>query len=236
MNAKLLVATLATAAAVFATAVALAGCNTAPAGPVTAQTEYDLTVDEDRIRFAEDGLAFRGTVGPYAIYTVTAAAPRLVGPNVRPDRTVGYAMLCGATKFFSSFAGAQVAVMSLRGGASGHDRLVDSEQDPAPNGDCAPPKDVFGNPLPDGGSSDDMGPDAPPSFTGADGGITAVPGDGDGELVVQSLQVHFASAPPVDSTVLIRRVALTGARQHNGSHVIPPICCKGAQCQLAPIQ
>jgi hypothetical protein len=84
-----------------------------------------------------------------------------------------------------------------------------------------------------------MGPTTPPVFT--------PPGDSPPDMtlafnhpdtggnlpVVQSLQVKFNPAPEPGSTVLIRRVALTGARQHNGSHVIPNICCKGGECTLA---
>jgi hypothetical protein len=40
----------------------------------------------------------------------------------------------------------------------------------------------------------------------------------------------------VGSTVLLRRVALAGAQQHNGSHVIPRICCKSGQCSLGTVQ
>jgi hypothetical protein len=34
------------------------------------------------------------------------------------------------------------------------------------------------------------------------------------------------------STVLVRRVALTAAQQHNGSHVEPNICCTNDVCSL----
>jgi hypothetical protein len=233
MNARMLLGTL---------ALLGAGCDQSSVNDrVSAQTEYDFTVADDRAQFVEQGLAFRGSVGPFAVYQVTAADPKLIGPNVQPNQMVGYAMLCGATHYFLPASGpANLAMLSLHGGRSGGLELVATQQQAAHSGDCSPPKDTFGNPLPDGGdSSDDMGPTTPPVFT--------PPGDSPPDMtlafnhpdtggnlpVVQSLQVKFNPAPEPGSTVLIRRVALTGARQHNGSHVIPNICCKGGECTLA---
>jgi hypothetical protein len=220
-----------------------AGCD--PTNPrVTAQTEFDLTVNDDRAQFVEQGLAFRGSVGPFAVYEVTAAEPKLIGPYVQPQHSVGYAMLCGAGKYFMpAFADGLTARMSLHGGRSGGLELVATDQYAGHSGECAPPKDTFGNPLPDGGdSSDDMGPTVPPVFTppgdnGADMSLVFTPPGQDGNLpTVQSLQIKLDPAPAVGSTVLVRRVALTNERQHNGSHVIPNICCEGVKCTLGPVQ
>jgi hypothetical protein len=236
MNARMLLGALA--------ALGITGCSGASVNDrISAQTEYDFTVADDRAQFQEQGLAFRGSVGPFAVYQVTAADPKLVGPFVQPEQVVGYAMLCGAAKYFLPLDGqADVAAMSLHGGRTGTLELVTTDQQPAHDGECAPPKDTFGQPLPDGGSggSDDMGPTVPPVFTppGDQPDMTLVfnPPPG-GELpVVQSLQVQFDPAPAPGSTVLIRRVALTNERQHNGSHVIPNICCKGGECSLGPVQ
>ncbi len=218
----------------FFAALLVAGCSAGGSTHPTEQIEFDLTVDADRAQFREEGLTFRGAVGPFAVYQVTSASPRLVGPDLAPAQHVGYAMLCGATKYFAPTSGA-TAFIKLHGGEDGNLPLVSTDQEPAHDGECAPPKDTFGNPLPDGGSgSDDMGPETPPVFT--------PPGDHpDLSLVfdppvIQSLQIKFDPAPDVGSTVLVRRVALTGQRQHNDSHVIPSICCSGGSCALAPLQ
>ena len=234
MNARMILGALAALAA---------GCD-ASNPHVTAQTEFDLTVNEDRAQFLEQGLEFRGTVGPFAVYHVTAADPALIGPYVAPQRTVGYAMLCGATKYFvPDGADGATARMALHGGRSGAVELVAADQLAGHSGDCAPPKDTFGNPLPDGGdSSDDLGPTMPPMFNppGSEPDMSLVfipPGsEGGSAPVVQSLQIHFDPAPAPGSTVLVRRVALTNERQHNGSHVIPNICCAGGACTLGSVQ
>jgi len=241
MNARMLLGAL------VALNFAAAGCDSSAVNDrVSAQTEYDFTVADDRAQFVEQGLAYQGSVGPFAVYQVTAANPKLVGPNVQPNKMVGYAMLCGATHYFTPVSGpANLAMLSLHGGRSGGLELVSTQQQAAHSGDCSPPKDTFGNPLPDGGggdSSDDMGPTTPPVFTPPgesppDMTLTFNHPDPSGNLPeVQSLQVKFDPAPEPGSTVLIRRVALTGERQHNGSHVIPNICCKGGACTLGPIQ
>jgi hypothetical protein len=86
-----------------------------------------------------------------------------------------------------------------------------------------------------GGSSDDMGPTQPPVFDppGSEDMAGANPpidqtGGGD----VNQIVVKLTEVPPMGSLVLVRRVALTDQRQHNGSHVIPDICCANGQCAL----
>jgi hypothetical protein len=222
--------------------VALAGCDDSmlPANQrLEVQTEYDLTVNDDRAKFHEQDMTFTGSVGPYAIYRVIGENPKLIGPYVQARRDLGYAMLCGGHKYFTDDNRAGNAMMTLHGGMHGELELCHSEQEPVPQGGCSPPKDVFGNPLPDGGSmdtSDDMGPSQPPMFnppgdnSGDDGGAKAItpPTDGD----VHQITVALTQTPPVGSTVLVRRVALTNERQHNGSHVIPDICCENGVCTL----
>jgi hypothetical protein len=231
------------------------------------QVEFDLTVNEDRAHFREEGLQYQGSVGPYAVYKVTAANPRLIGPYVEIRKRVGYAMLCGARSYFSSASLGRVT-MELKGGPSGTTTYVNSVQEASDEGDCADPKDVFGMPLPDGGYTDPDGPGGTPgSGDGADAGVkdpapgtpgdlpgtgtTPCPNGGDGcqsggsdagspdptsDPVLLRLNIAFDRAPKVGSTVLLRRVALAGARQHNGSHVIPRICCKDGHCSLGTIQ
>jgi hypothetical protein len=220
--------------------IALAGCDDGMLPQrVELQTEYDLTVNDDRAKFREQDMTFTGSVGPYAIYRVTGQDPKLIGPYVQARRGLGYAMLCGGHNYFTAENHARTAVMTLHGGRRGELRLVESEQEPASQGSCSPPKDVFGNPLPDGGGGGggaDMAEssqppvfDPPGSSADASAG-SPLPADDNGDI--HQVTVALTSAPPVGSTVLVRRVALTNAQMHNGSHVIPDICCKDGVCTL----
>src|SRR5262245_30422225 len=212
----------------------LVGCN-APDERVFAQTEYDLTVTADRERFRESDMKFRGAIGPYAIYEITGAKPALIGPRVRVTRNLGWSMLCGGTKYFTAARSAPRAFMTLRGGRSGETKLCGSNQDPTPPGSCSPAKDVFGNPLPDAGTgddSDDPGDTSSPTFTPPDGGDTGHDKEGGGDGDVQQIVVALTQPPPPGSTVLVRRVAIKMEREHNGSHVIPDICCQNGSCWL----
>ena len=80
-----------------------------------------------------------------------------------------------------------------------------------------------------------MGPSQPPVFDppGSDdgGSTTTNPGSDNGGDVHQ-IVVGLTQAPPMGSTVLVRRVAITDERQHNGSHVEPNICCQDNVCSL----
>ena len=68
---------------------------------------------------------------------------------------------------------------------------------------------------------------------GGDSGGGAIPGDGSGGSTgVQQIGLTMQPPPPMGSTVLVRRVALTAAQQHNGSHVEPNICCANDVCSL----
>ena len=301
------------------------GCSS-PEPTVTTQLEFDLTVNADRAQFKEQGLAYQGSVGPYAVYKVTAANPSLIGPYIKVDQAVGYAMLCGATHYFTqSLQVAQIANMHLLGGHTGNIPLVVTAQNPLLEGACTQAKDSYGNPIPPGttGSGSTGAGTTGSGNTGAGntgsgtntggtaGGTTGTPGAGgtggvpctnpdgcgttgsgtttgtagsgttgsgtagggtttgtptgtgtgtvpctspDGcnpdstsgtgapiftnptlsnDPLIQSLTVNFGANPPqVGSTVLLRRVALSGARVHNLSHLIPNICCQGAQCSL----
>jgi hypothetical protein len=88
-----------------------------------------------------------------------------------------------------------------------------------PPGGSVPPPGVTppGGTVPPGGFQP---PDFPP-----DGGTT--PND-----VILQMGVQLSDAPPTGSVVLIRRVALTSAVQHNASHVLPQICCVEGSCTL----
>jgi hypothetical protein len=75
-----------------------------------------------------------------------------------------------------------------------------------------------------------FGDNGPPGGLGGGG---ATPGDGNsGDTGVQQIGLTMNPPPPMGSTVLVRRVALTAARQHNGSHVEPNICCHDNVCSL----
>src|SRR5262245_12536178 len=46
------------------------------------QREYDFTNAEDRAQWQTEGLAYQGSVGPYALFRVTGKQQRLIGPSV----------------------------------------------------------------------------------------------------------------------------------------------------------
>ena len=46
-----------------------------------AQHDFDFTNAKDRAQWQTEGLAYQGSVGPYAVYKVTASKQRLVGPS-----------------------------------------------------------------------------------------------------------------------------------------------------------
>ena len=69
--------------------------------------------------------------------------------------------------------------------------------------------------------------------TGGGSGGGASPGDGaGGDTGGHQIGMTMHPPPPMGSTVLLRRIALTAAQQHNGSHVEPNICCTGDTCTL----
>jgi hypothetical protein len=275
------------------------GCDGAGQQVPLQQLEYDLTVAEDRARFVAEGLEYKGSVGPYAVYRVTSATPRLVGPwiETRKDSAPGYAMLCGARHYFKAGAAASsvAATMTLYGGRAASVRLIGLAQEVTSDGQCTPPKDEFGKPVPPGGGTTGGGttgggttgggttgggdtggggtgtpgfptggggtgtpgsptgggtggttdgciefPCAPGSPSGSgsggSGGWTGEPPASTDDYIIQKLGVGFEKAPAVGSYVLLRRVALMGARQHNDSHIIPTICCSGGQCTLGTTQ
>lgn len=192
---------------------------------VEAQVEYNMVVADDRGKFREEDMSYLGSVGPYAVYKITGPSPKLVGPNVKAPSSFGYAMACGATHYFSASntAFSPSAGLQLRGGRAGMTVLVDVPQLPQEQGGCTTPQDTFGNPTPDGGTG----------AGGSSGGGGATPGDGDsGDTGVQQIGLTVSPPPPMGSTVLVRRVAITAAREHNGSHVEPNICCANNICAL----
>jgi hypothetical protein len=237
-------------------AVGVVACNGGLGAPsssvVEAQVEYNLTIADDRAKFREEGMAYLGSVGPYAVYKITGTSPKLVGPYVKAPSSYGYAMACGAAHYFSSLAKTAIspaAGLQLRGGRAGTQVLVDVAQMPQDQGGCTSPQDTFGNPVPDGGSSGGGTPGdgsggtgctSPEGGCGTPGGGTSggstgggTPGDGDsGDTGVQQIGLTVSPPPPMGSTVLLRRVAITAAREHNGSHVEPSICCTDDVCAL----
>jgi len=224
-------------------AIAVGGCGSgAPSSHVIeAQVDYNMVVADDRAKFREEDMKYLGSVGPYAVYKITGTSPRLVGPYVQAPTGYGYAMACGATHYFSaeSTALSPTAAMQLRGGLSGNTVLVTAPQMPQDQGGCTTPQDTFGSPVPDGGTggTDCTNPDGcnNPGGTasGGDPGSGATPGDGDsGNTGVHQIGLTMQPPPPMGSTVLVRRVALTAAQQHNGSHVEPNICCANDVCSL----
>lgn len=201
-------------------------------GPVMVQTEYDLTIAADRELFTEQDMAYVSSVGPYAVYEVTGPDPRLFGPSVlfwnRTDP--GYAMLCSAQGYFTADRTIAPAVrMQLMGGRHGDEVIVTALQMPRDDGGCIEARDDTGNRIPpeDDGPEAQDGDDAPEAGGDPDAAM--------GEDFVEPMSVSFDQAPPIGAELLLRRVALSGeAPQHNGSHVIPPVCCDGKDCILQP--
>ena len=274
------------------------GCNSGVGTPasdvIQSQVEYNMVIADDRAKFREEDLAYQGSVGPYAVYKITGANPKLVGPYIKAPTNYGFAMACGAQHYFSvqkSVTSPNVT-MQLRGGHAGSLVLVEAAQHPQDQGGCTTPTDTFGNPVPDmggaggggsggggggsgggtpGGGGGGTGCTSPEggcgtpggggggggaggsggANPGGSGGTTgggfgdngapgsgasgggATPGDGNsGNTGVQQIGLTMNPPPPVGSTILVRRVALTAARQHNGSHVERNVCCAGNVCSL----
>ncbi|HEY1584140.1 MAG TPA: hypothetical protein VGH63_00560 [Polyangia bacterium] len=215
-------------------AVVTGGCDSGLGAPssvvVQAQVDYNMVIADDRAKFREEDMSYLGSVGPYAVYKITGTKPKLVGPFVQAPSNFGYAMACGATHYFSAqrMTVSPAASLQLRGGKSGISVLVDVPQMPQDQGGCTTPKDTFGNPVPDGGAGGSGG-----SGGSGGGSVGANPGDGSGgDTGVQQIGLTMNPPPPMGSTVLVRRVALTAAQQHNGSHVEPNICCQDDVCSL----
>ena len=186
-----------------------------PTDRTTPQTEFDLTWDADRAWFEERDLAYRESVGPYAVYEVIGEDPALLGPRVTWDRSAtSYGMLCGTAGYFAAVpAEAERVIAQLRGGEAGEERLVSTTLAPRAAGTCTAAADDFGERIkPDGGD------------------------DSDGDThyaTTDRLVVVLEPAPAPGSRVLLRRLAvLVEAPGHNGSHVISPICCNDESCGL----
>jgi hypothetical protein len=135
-------------------AAALAGCAD---GQVSHQQQFDLTNADDRARFTAEGLSFQGVVGPYAVYRVTSAQPRLIGPRVQVG--AGAPGLIAGRSYFTDRLNAAPIQMVLRAGGN---VLVETTQDAAQNGDCtggqSPTGDSDGGTYvyADGGSGADL--------------------------------------------------------------------------------
>jgi hypothetical protein len=92
----------------------------------SAHVEFDLTQDGDRNQFEATDLQYTGSVGPYALFLVTGPAPRLDGPLVR--FAGGYAVLRGASTYFTGERNAPEVLLSLAGGAAADAQLVSLAQ------------------------------------------------------------------------------------------------------------
>ncbi|HZO13461.1 MAG TPA: hypothetical protein VFB62_09380 [Polyangiaceae bacterium] len=188
--------------------------NQEPTRTVTDQTEFDLTFLFDREQFIEQDLHYLDSVGPYAIYEVTGEAPRLVGPEVYYPTELGMtAMLCAAHGFFTEPGTLVSAKLSLIDGFTG-ESFVNATVRSAEFESCTSPSDDYGERIPT--EPDD--PDTPTE--------DMVPRSG-------QLVVDVEGLLPIGSFVLLRRVAFGIAPDgHNGSHVIPQICCNLDFCGL----
>ena len=78
--------------------------------------ERILTLARQRPRLEEEDVAFVDSIGPYAVFEVTGARPRLLGPVLPDAPDGGWAMLCGAMHVFSDARG-DYWTMTLRIGA-----------------------------------------------------------------------------------------------------------------------
>jgi hypothetical protein len=113
-----------------------------------AQHEFDFTKASDRAQWQAEGLAYQGSVGPYAVYKVTAATQRLVGPSLAVGG--GAVALAGAQNYFvAPKTVASAARVSLR---SGSIVLVDATVTPMSDGQC-----TTGTTTTGGGGGADLG-------------------------------------------------------------------------------
>lgn len=182
---------------------------------VTDQKEFDLTFAFDREQFTAIDLNYRESVGPYAVFEITGAAPRLVGPEVLYPTELGTtAMLCAASNYFSPDGSTLIGKLSLVDGFT-DEVFIDATVRSAEFDECAPPSDDYGEKIP----NDDPG-----------GGDDMVPRSG-------RLDIDVGGGLPINSLILMRRVAF-GIQPdgHNGSHVIPAICCNTELCGLGDAQ
>jgi hypothetical protein len=81
----------------------------------SAYVEFNLTQDGDRAQFTATDLEYTGSVGPYAMFLVTGASPRLDGPEVH--FAGGYAVLRGASTYFTPAQHASEVQVALAGSA-----------------------------------------------------------------------------------------------------------------------
>ena len=97
--------------------------------------DYDFTNAGDRAEWTAEGLSYQGSVGPYAVYRVTASKQRLVGPSVRASEA-GVVALASAQNYFvpPKTAAASVRLSLGVGGVV----LLDATQTPMTDGQCSP--------------------------------------------------------------------------------------------------
>ena len=150
----------------------VAGCLGGSSAPATKQLDYDLTIETDRAQWKTEGLEYQGSVGPYAVYRVTADHQRLVGPRVIMPAGTSVATLQWAKNYFIASGGvASPATLTLR---SGQVMLCQGTQPPAMDGQCTPPSDQTGSPT----GQVDMGPPADVADMASGWGSGCNPGSG----------------------------------------------------------
>jgi hypothetical protein len=99
-----------------------------------AQVALNLTSDGDRGQFVPTDMEYTGSVGPYAIFTVTGPSPRLDGPQVR--FAGGFAVLRGADTYFTPEMHAPAVTVSLAGLTTADAQMPTMQQVAMKNG-CA---------------------------------------------------------------------------------------------------
>jgi len=154
------------------------GCSSDSTTPATSQLSFNLTVEADRAMWRAEGLQYQGSVGPYAVYTVTAAQQRLVGPRVILPSQSGIAVLASAQNYF--IAGGQGGGAELALECAGK-HVVSSPQSPTKDGSCTGPSQSAGNAPTSGadGGAPAPTPPAPASDLGSNNNWGSSCGDAD---------------------------------------------------------
>jgi hypothetical protein len=214
----------------------------------TTQKEFDLTYDDHRAQFETVDKIFHSALGPYAIYEITGDNPHLIGPTIMYDPYLGdHAMLCSSGGHFAPTPYAADVEGSLTNQFSDAIKYVTANMPARAFGDCVQPKDDFGEPIPPGDNDPPTSPppnnppDEPPSEPPTSdppevpGGEPPPGGEEVPVLKSASINVQISDST-IGALVLLRRVAVGIEEQHNNSHVLPDICCDGAQCDLMYIE
>ncbi len=132
------------------------------------QRVFDFTSASDRAAWSAEGLSYQGSIGPYAVYKVTSATQRLVGPSVRVGS--GIVALASAQNYFVAprTPAPSVRLALVAGGAT----LLDATETPMDDGQCSPGTTTTsgGDLGSGGGASADMSGWGNPCGSGGHGG------------------------------------------------------------------